>query len=78
MPYIAQTPALSTSKQKTWLSSQSCHFVNNQNFNVKLLHDNVQCVYIVEALYQIVPAKALVGVDRPMTALSIPKHNPYI
>ena len=56
-----------------WLCSQSFHFVNNI-FCIELLPVNVQCVYILEAQYQIVPAKAKVGVDWSMTALSIHKH----
>ena len=33
--------------RKEWLSSQSYHFVKNYYFGIKLLHTNVQCVYIV-------------------------------
>ena len=31
----------------------------------------VQCVYIVKAKYQIAPSKAVIGVDRPIKALSM-------
>ena len=37
-------------------------------FLSQLLHAYVQCVYIVKAKYQIVPSKAVVGVDLPMKA----------
>ena len=52
------------------LSSHSCHFVKNI-FPNQILHAYVQCVYIVQAKYQIAPSKAVVGVDRPMKALSM-------
>ena len=52
------------------LSSNSCHFVKNYFFQTKLLHAYVQYVYIVAAKYQIAPSKAVVGVDRPIKALS--------
>ena len=56
---------------KNCLSSHCCHFVKNIFFWTKLLHAYVQCVYIVSAKYQIVPSKAVVGVDRPMKAPSM-------
>ena len=37
----------------------------------------VQCVYIVLAKYQIAPSKAVVGVDRPLKALSMHIQEPY-
>ena len=52
------------------LSSNICHFVKNYFFQTKLLHAYVQYVYIVAAKYQIAPSKAVVGVDRPIKALS--------
>ena len=52
---------------KNCLSSHSCHLVKIYFFWTKLLHAYVQCVYIVKATYQIVPLKAVAGVDRPMT-----------
>ena len=42
-----------------------------------LLHAYVQCVYIVYEKYQIVPSKAVVGVDQPMKALSMHIQKPY-
>ena len=47
------------------------------NKNYKLLHAYVQCVYIVSAKYQIAPSKAVVGVDRPIKALSMHIQKPY-
>ena len=41
------------------------------NKNHKLLHAYVQCVYIVSAKYQIAQSKAVVGVERPIKALSM-------
>ena len=38
-------------------------------FSAKLLHAYVQCVYIVWDKYQIIPSKAVVGVDQPVYAL---------
>ena len=37
----------------------------------KLLHAYVHCVYIVLTKYQIASSKAVVGVDRPIKALSM-------
>ena len=45
-------------------------------FYTKLLHAYAQCVYIVLAKYQIDPSKAVVGVDRPMKALSMHIQTP--
>ena len=73
--------ALSKHKHNPYLigkrekSSQSYHFVKNYYFGIKLLHTNVQCVYIVWAKYQIVSAKAVVRVDFPTYALSMHKQN---
>ena len=47
----------------------SCHLVRNYYFQIKLLHAYVQYVYIVVAKHQIVPSKAVVGVDRPVFGL---------
>ena len=44
----------------------------------KLLHVYVPCVYIVKANNQIAASKAVVGVDRPVYALSKHKHKSYI
>ena len=61
--------ALSMHIQKRYLGSHSCNFVNF--FLTKLLYAYVQWVYIVEAKYQVATSKAVVGVDRPMKALSM-------
>ena len=47
------------------------------NKNYELLHAYVQCVYIVSAKYPIAPSKAVVGVDRPIKALSMHIQKPY-
>ena len=57
-------------KPEKILSSQSYHFVNNKVFSIKLLHAIVQCACNVKTKYQVNPSKAVVGVDRPMYALS--------
>ena len=62
---------------KYCLSSHCCHFVKMYFFLTKLLHTHVQCVSIVLAKYQIVPSKAVVGVDRPMKAPSMHIQKPY-
>ena len=48
-----------------------------KQFLIKLLHAYVQCLYIVKAKYQIVPSKAVVGVDLPLKALSMHIQKPY-
>ena len=47
------------------------------NKNYKLLHAYLQCVYIVSAKYQIAQSKAVVGVERPLKALSIHIQKPF-
>ena len=59
------------------LSSNSCHFVKKYFFQTKLLHAYVQYVYIVAAKYQIAQSKAVVGVDRPIKALSMHIQKTY-
>ena len=56
----------------------SSHIVKKNFLRSKLLHAYVQCVYIVLAKYQIVPSKAVVGVDRPMKAPSMHIQKPYL
>ena len=50
--------------------------LSKNNFGTKLLHVYNQCVCIVKGKYQIVLPKAVVGVDRPMKALSIHIQKP--
>ena len=57
-------------KEEKWLSSLRCHFVKNYFFALKFLHANVQWVYSVKAQYEIVQSKTVVGVDRPVNALT--------
>ena len=54
---------------KIWLSSKHCHFVKRSFYGIKLLHANVQCVYIMYAKYQMASVIALVQVDFPIHAL---------
>ena len=54
--------------QKNCLSSQSSHFV--KKISIKLLHANFQCACNVIAKYKVNPSKAVIGVDRPVYALS--------
>ena len=55
---------------KKWLSSKRCHFVKKYSYGIKLLHANVQCVYIVYAKYQMASVKTLVQVDFSVHVLS--------
>ena len=45
-------------------------FVKKHFYGIKLLHANVECVYIVYAKYQMASVKALVQVDFPVHVLS--------
>ena len=66
----APTKPLSRSKVlKNWLSSKHSHFVKKYFYGIKLLHANVQCVYIVYAKYQLASVKALAQVDFPVHVL---------
>ena len=67
-------PLLRNKVLKKWLTSKRYHFVKKYFYGIKLLHSNVQFVYIVHAKYQIASVKALVQVDFPMHALK----NPYL
>ena len=57
-------------------SIKSCGRSSSALEGTKLLHAYFQCVYIVSAKYQIVPSKAVVGVDRPMMAPSMHIQKP--
>ena len=65
-PVYAQAKSLF----KNWLNSKCCHFVKKYFYGIKLLHANVQCIYIVYAKYQMSSVKALVQVDFPVHVLS--------
>ena len=69
-PVYALSKHNQNKQQKKWRSSQSCHFVKNKFFGIKLLHANVDCVYIVMAKYQMTSVKALVQDDFPEHARS--------
>ena len=58
----SETPIKKQSVKK-WLSLKRCQFVKRYFYGIKLLHANVQCVYIVYAKYQMASVKALVAVD---------------
>ena len=45
-------------------------FVEKYFYGIKLLHANVQCVYIVYAKSQMASVKAMVQVDFPVHVLS--------
>ena len=47
-----------------------CNFVKKYFYGIKLLHANVQCVYIVYAKYQMASVKTLVQADLPVHVLS--------
>ena len=63
---------------KKWLSSKRCHFIKTYFYGIKLLHANVQCVYIVYAKYQMASVKALVQVDFPVHVLSENQQKPSV
>ena len=61
--------SLSKQKQKKQTGEMAkftkLSFCQTLIFGIKLLHANVQCVYIMKAKYQIASVKALVQVDFP-------------
>ena len=63
-----------TSRPKFW-KEDFCRIFANKKYN--LLHAYVKCVYIVSAKYQIAPSKAVVGVERPIKALSMHIQKSY-
>ena len=73
-PYEGKFSELSFCQKKNSEPNSSMHM-----FNVSTLYrkcsicfhciGNVQCVYIVWEMFQIVPSKAVVGVDRPVYGL---------
>ena len=67
-----EPPQHTTVWLRPWLSSKHCHCVKKYFYDIKLLHANVQCVYIVYAKYQMASVKTLVQVDFSVHAL--PKH----
>ena len=81
--YLLDTPSTVRVSEKTWQviiqtadpSFEKISVESVQTKNYKLLHAYVQCVYIVSAKYQIAPSKAVVGVDRPIKALSMHIQN---
>ena len=47
MYYLSTNKTLIKKQCKKWLSSKCSHFVKKYFYGIKLLHANVQCVYIV-------------------------------
>ena len=70
MYYLSTNKTLIKKQYKKWLSSKRCHFVKTYFYGIKLLHANVQCVYIVYTKYQDVSAKAVERVEFIVYALS--------
>ena len=72
----AQTkPLLSSKVLRKWLSSKCCHFVKMYSYGIKLLHANVQCVYIVYTKYKDVSLKAVEWVEFPIYALPMDHYT---
>ena len=69
MYYLSTNKTLIKKQCKKWLSSKRCHFVKKYFYSIKLLHANVQCVYIVCTKYQDVSVKAVEQVEFPVYAL---------
>ena len=63
MYYLSTNKTLIQKQCKKWLSSERCHFVKKYFYGIKLLHANVQCVYIVYTKYQDVSVKAVEQVE---------------
>ena len=63
MYYLSTNKTLIKKQCKKWLSSKRCHFVKKYFYGIKLLHANVQCVYIVYTKYQDVSVKVVEQVD---------------
>ena len=58
---LLDTPRAVRVSEKTWQVEKKISVESVQtNFQTKLLHAYVQCVYIVSAEYQIAPSKAVV------------------
>ena len=63
-------------EEKLSVSSHRCHFVKNYFFRNKI--SSCKCpmgVHHVGTQYEIVPSKIVVGVDRPMNALTCKKKK---
>ena len=68
-------PLLRSKVFKNWLSSKCCHFVRKYFYGIKLLHANVQCVYIVCTKYQDASIQAVEGVELLVYALPTCMHH---
>ena len=71
--YLNTNKTLNKKQCKKWLSSKRSHFVKKYFYGIKLLHANVQCVYIVCTKYQDVSVKTVEQVEFPVYAL--PMHH---
>ena len=73
MYYLSTNKTLIKKQCKKWLSSKHCHFVKKYFYVIKLLHADVQYVYIVYTKYQDTSVKALEQGEFPVYAL--PMHH---
>ena len=73
MYYLNTNKTIIKKQCKKWLNLKRCHFVKKYFYGIKLLHANVQCVYIVYTKYQDVSVKAVEQVEFPVYAL--PMHH---
>ena len=73
MYYLSTNKTFIIKRCKKWLSSKRCYFVKKYFDGIKLLHANIQCVYIVYTKYQDVSVKAVEQVEFPVYAL--PMHH---
>ena len=75
MYYLSTNKTLTKKQCKKWLSSKGCHFVKKYFYGIKLLHANVQWVYIVYTKYQDVSVNAVEQVEFPVYALPMQQGN---
>ena len=66
--HLSTNKTLIKKQCEKWLRSIRCHFVKKYFYGIKLLHANVQCVYIVYTKYQDVSVKAVEQVEFPVYA----------
>ena len=56
--------------QKSSLSSQRSHFVKKKKFSASNFFMHFKCACNVKAKYKVNPSRPVIGVDRPVYALS--------
>ena len=69
MYYLSTNKTLIKQQCKKWLRSKRYRFVKKYFYCIKLLHENVQCVYIVYTKNQDGSVKAVEQVEFPIYAL---------